>query len=135
MFSRLELPEPSSSLKHRVGTGSKTISPGVKSRLGNIIVPALRGKQKEGGLYSDDLRSSQRSVHSRLGGHEVTAVSSGNEGASGFIPTMVADKLEISQHSDVHARLRKQGKVPKVAVSQSSLRGRLGKHAVFNRLE
>ena len=131
MFSRLELPQPSSSLKQTVGNGSKTTSPGVKSRLGNVTVPTLREKQKEGGLYSDELRPSQGSVHARLGRQEV----SGNERASIVIPTMVADELEISRHSDVHARLKKKGKAPKMAVSLSSLGSRLGEHAVFNRLE
>ena len=133
VFSRLELPKPSS-LKPRVETGSRTTSSAVKNRLRNITVPTWREKDKESGLYSDELRLSRSSVHARLGRHEDTVVS-GDKKASLFVPTMVADELEISQHSDVHARLKKQGKVPKTAVSQSSIVSRLGKHAVFNRLE
>lgn len=94
----------------------------------------VREQQKEGGLYSDEERPTQGSVHARLGHQEGTPVSrDGNR--SVFIPTMVADELEISQHSDVHARLRKQGKAPKIVVARGSFGGRLGKHAIFKRLE
>lgn len=101
----------------------------VKSRLGiKKDSPPLSSPpaNKYSKLYSEHETTD---VHSRLGPKK--SLQSAEDTQSEFVPTMVADC--ISKHSDVHARLKKQGIT--VATPKGPLGKRLGKHAVFQRLE
>ena len=79
-------------------------------------------------MYSEKTQSG--TVHLRLGPKVSEKPSVPEEPSRG---TMVADN--ISQHSDVHARLKKQGITLVSNKNDPPLGNRLGSHAIFQRLE
>lgn len=122
VFSRLEIP------LNRAHSDNTERGSNIKSRLGiKKDSPPLTSPpaNKYSKLYSEHETTN---VHSRLG---PKSLQSGEDTQSDFVPSMVADC--ISKHSDVHARLKKQGIT--VTTSKGPLGKRLGKHAVFQRLE
>ncbi len=126
IFSRLELPAhritsvktPSVSIKQRLGHRVNSPPEVITSRTGHVtLYSELGGEQRERG-----------SIRDRLGAKDTAVLISSPPSEH----TMVADS--VSRHSDVHARLKKQG-VSLPSRSKGPLGKRLGQHAVFDRLE
>ena len=120
---------------------TKKQSTNIKERLGKRVtvvnkptgadIPRISGTP----LYSEIVEEQMRAnIYDRLGPNRqpVKDLSPPPPSSSRTESTMVADN--VSRHSDVHARLKKQG-VSLPTTPRGPLGKRLGQHAVFGRLE
>ena len=134
VFSRLELPENRTLISTATQPVKRPVSD-IKVRLGKrVSARTTTVPEATGTLYSEASEEPKRaSIHDRLGPKETVLDEPDEQKSVSTIKgTMVADS--ISRHSDVHARLKKQG-MSLPSVSRGPLGKRLGQHAVFGRLE